>query len=106
MVEIIIYNNGFEVKGHSPDKGICGEVCLAAWIVANELSHDGINVRRYASIEDNPDNPHEGITWVILDKNCEKSMHQLELYKYNLQRWKHNWEGHVSITEIYADLIK
>lgn len=104
MITIDIYNNGIEIEGHSPDKGICGEVCLSAWIVANELRYEGINVKRYASIEDNKENPHEGITRLVLNKDCEKSMHQLELYKDNIDRWKHNWKDQVIVNLFDKDL--
>ncbi len=109
MIQVTFYNNGVKVAGHSrPD--ICSEVSVLTWACANSIWRLDDTNKYYTSINDNKENPHEGLTLMTFDKTNEKAKWLYDEYKHNLKFWAEGMTGDgswpkdaVQITEVNDD---
>jgi hypothetical protein len=106
MINIDLYNNGVKVSGHS-NVDICGQVSLITWNLANTI-YSCCNIETshyYTSHNDNPENIDEGLSYIIVDKNCKESMWHLNAYKHNIKVWGRDmWGTEVKINDIDDEL--
>jgi hypothetical protein len=107
MINIEVFNNGVKIKGHA-EQHICSEVSILAWYLANTLSRQGIESAYYSTLVDNPENPAEGLTYLIINPNDKESVWQFNNYKHNMGVWaKDQWpETAVKIIQKDCDLSK
>jgi hypothetical protein len=98
MVEITLYNNGLEVKGHT-DPLVCGEVSILTWACANSIYY----------LDDKSDwNGAHGELSTIIDLTNEKAVLIFNEFKRNLGIWaEKNWlPSQVRIIKIDGPLEK
>ena len=86
MIEITLYKNGFEIKGHAQNN-VCGEMSILAWAYANTIRSDDDTTRYYTSVNDNLINPSEGYTWMTFDPENKAAKWMFEEYEFNLKKW-------------------
>lgn len=106
MIKIILYNNGFEIKGHS-NPITCGEVSILAWSYAQTIYRLDKSSEYYASKNDeNSEKHNDGYTYMIYDTNNYFAKWMYEEYVINLKEWADEiWKDNVVIEEVEENLI-
>jgi uncharacterized protein YsxB (DUF464 family) len=86
VIEIFLYHNGYEVKGHSHIE-TCAEVSILTWACANTISNLGAQKAYYSSqayAAQHGRNPNEGYTHMTFDTDNEKAMWVFQDFTHNL----------------------
>lgn len=98
MIEIILYKNGFEIKGHS-DETTCGEVSILSWAYASTIYRLDSSSKYYTN-DKNAKKHNSGYTGMTFDINNFMANWMYEEFAVNLKEWaKKIWGDKVLITE-------
>jgi hypothetical protein len=86
MIDIILYKNGVEVKGHL-DPVHCAEVSILTWNTSNSLAYCDEKSEGNSSTVN-------GYSFFTLDTENETSSWLFQEYKRNLKEWTEvMWKG-------------
>ena len=106
MIEIKLYKNGYEINGHA-SCCVCSEMSILAWAYANTINSDDKTCRYWTSVNDNPDNPNQGYTWMTFDPDNKPAKWMFEEYEFNVKRWVEGMNRtEVNIINIDEMLVK
>ena len=77
MIEINLYNNGYEIYGHA-NQVTCSEVSILAWAIGNTLCKIDFNSKWH---------DEHGYTYLFFDTSIEKAKWIFDDYKHNAKIW-------------------
>ena len=107
MIKIYLYNNGFEIDGHSDPK-ICGEVSILAWSYAQTIYRMDQTSEYYTSANDEDvEKRNDGYTYMMFEIKNTFAKWIYEEFKINLKEWAEElWKKEVEIEEVEENLVK
>ncbi len=89
MIRVTLYNNGFQIQGHSNPQ-ICGEVSILSWACVCSVEHADPNCWAYLARSDAEKfgrDPNEGLSELVFDTQNPRAAFIFEEFRTNIENW-------------------